>query len=96
MAIGLSTAALTAPPAMAWLVYGPVTQYPSDGGTWQYGLWSGAVRSEYTVNRCHGSSVRYNGALQRSVDTAPGRTSLASRSAYQSQYHTDQYYYRTC
>lgn len=41
-----------------WLAYGPLYQYPSEGGTWQYGFWNAKVRSYYTVNRCHGSTVK--------------------------------------
>ena len=38
-----------------WLAYGPITQYPAEGGTWEYGFWDAKVRSYYTVDRCHGS-----------------------------------------
>ncbi len=41
----------------AWLAPGPITRYPAEGGVWQYGFWYARVRSYYTVNRCHGSSV---------------------------------------
>ncbi len=51
-----------------WLAYGPLYQYPSEGGTWQYGFWNAKVRSYYTVNRCHGSTVKLNGKTSRSVN----------------------------
>lgn len=28
-----------------WLAYGPITQYPAEGGTWEYGFWDAKVRS---------------------------------------------------
>ena len=55
-----------------WLAYGPITQYPAEGGTWEYGFWDAKVRSYYTVDRCHGSTVVLNGNTVRSVDTAAG------------------------
>lgn len=85
-----------AAPAQAYLHLGSSTQYPSSGGTWQYGFWDAKVRSYYTVNRCHGSSVRYNGDLARSVDTASGVKSIAEKWAYNSPGAVDEYYYRTC
>lgn len=51
-----------------WLAYGPITQYPAEGGTWEYGFWDAKVRSYYTVDRCHGSTVVLNGNTVRSVD----------------------------
>lgn len=83
-------------PAEAWLAAGVHTQYPSSGGKWQYGFWNAKVRSYYTVNRCHGSSVSLNGNLVRSVNTAPGYTSVAEKYAVQSSGADDRYYYRTC
>lgn len=50
-----------------WLAYGPITQYPAEGGTWEYGFWDAKVRSYYTVDRCHGSTVVLNGNTVRSV-----------------------------
>lgn len=26
-----------------WLAYGPITQYPAEGGTWEYGFWDAEV-----------------------------------------------------
>ncbi len=43
-----------------WLAPGPITQYPNEGGTWEYGFWDVKVRSYYTVDRCHGSTVILN------------------------------------
>lgn len=33
-----------------WLAYGPITQHPAEGGTWQYGFWDAKVRSYYIKN----------------------------------------------
>lgn len=85
-----------AAPAMAWLHIGSETRYPSIGGTWQYGFWNARVRSYYTVNRDHGSSVLYNGDLSRSICTSPGRTAVAEKLAINTPGATDQYYYRSC
>lgn len=79
-----------------WLAYGPITQYPAEGGTWEYGFWDAKVRSYYTVNRCHGSTVVLNGNTVRSVDTAAGETSIAEKWALQWPSHDDRYYYRVC
>ncbi|OKA07123.1 hypothetical protein ATP06_0214655 [Amycolatopsis regifaucium] len=87
---------VAAPPAMAWLHPGPTTQYPSSGGTWQYGFWNVKVRSYYTVNRCHGSSVKLNGSLSRSADTRAGVRSTAEKYAVNTPGADDAYYYRTC
>ncbi|WP_235616988.1 lactococcin 972 family bacteriocin [Lysinibacillus mangiferihumi] len=43
-----------------WLAPGPITQYPNEGGTWQYGFWNAKVCSYYKVDRCHGSTVILN------------------------------------
>ena len=79
-----------------WLAYGPITQYPAEGGTWEYGFWDAKVRSYYTVNRCHGSTVVLNGNTVRSVDTAAGEKSIAEKWAVQWPSHDDRYYYRVC
>ena len=42
-----------------WLASGPKRQYPSEGGTWEYGFWNAKVRSYYTVKRCHGSQLSW-------------------------------------
>ena len=79
-----------------WLAYGPFTQYPAEGGTWEYGFWDAKVRSYYTVDRCHGSTVVLNGNTVRSVDTAAGEKSIAEKWAVQWPSHDDRYYYRVC
>lgn len=79
-----------------WLAIGPITQYPAEGGTWEYGFWDAKVRSYYTVDRCHGSTVVLNGNTVRSVDTAAGETSIAEKWALQWPSHDDRYYYRIC
>ena len=92
----LAFGSATPGPAAAWLAPGPIHQYPAEGGEWQYGFWNAKVRSYYTVNRCHGSAVRYNGNLARSADTAAGATSVATKWAVNYWSATDDYYYRTC
>lgn len=79
-----------------WLAYGPITQYPAEGGTQEYGFWDAKVRSYYTVDRCHGSTVVLNGNTVRSVDTAAGEKSIAEKWAVQWPSHDDRYYYRVC
>ncbi|MHA7133308.1 lactococcin 972 family bacteriocin [Oerskovia turbata] len=79
-----------------WLNPGPDVQYPSAGGTWEYGFWNAKVRSYYTVNRCHGSTVVLNGSQARSADTASGRKSVAEKWAVNIWSNDDAYYYRTC
>ena len=79
-----------------WLAYGPIPQYPAEGGTWEYGFWDAKVRSYYTVDRCHGSTVVLNGNTVRSVDTAAGEKSIAEKWAVQWPSHDDRYYYRVC
>ncbi len=96
---GAALVAMTAggaAPAMAYLHLGSETRYPSSGGTWKYGFWDAKVRSYYTVNQNHGSSVIYNGDLTRSICTASGQTSVATDYAINTPGATDEYYYRTC
>lgn len=73
-----------------------VDGYPAEGGTWEYGFWDAKVRSYYTVDRCHGSTVVLNGNTVRSVDTAAGEKSIAEKWAVQWPSHDDRYYYRVC
>jgi len=90
---GASVASAAAP---TWLHNGSSTQYPSAGGTWQYGFWSAKIRSYYTVSRCHGTTVVLNGNQQRSANTSAGRTSIAEKWAVNLWNQNDAYYYRTC
>lgn len=58
------------------------TQYPSSGGTWQYGFENVKLRSYYTVGKCHGSTVyrKIDGKVvntSRSVDTVRNQKSIA-------------------
>ena len=78
-----------------WLASGPKRQYPSEGGTWEYGFWNAKVRSNYTVKRCHGSTVKLDSKISRSVSTASGKKSIAELWAIQSN-SKDRYYYRVC
>ena len=78
-----------------WLANGPKRQYPSEGGTWEYGFWHAKVRSYYTVKRCHGSTVKLDSKTSRSVNTASGKKSIAELWTIQSN-SKDRYFYRVC
>lgn len=78
-----------------WLASGPNRQYPSEGGTWEYGFWNAKVRSYYTVKRCYGSTVKLDSKISRSVNTASGKKSIAELWAIQSN-SKDRYFYRVC
>lgn len=54
------------------------------------------MRSYYTVNKCHGSTVRMDNRESRSVDTASGRRSVAELWAINYPGADDRYYYRVC
>lgn len=73
------------------------TQYPAEGGTWEYGNGVTSAWSYYTVDRCHGSSItRTDGTLVvRSIDTAAGKTSNAytNHAPWTTGYR---FYYRVC
>lgn len=92
--LGFAGIGIAAPSANAWLSPGKTTVKPSAGGTWEYGFWNAKVRSYYTVNKCHGSSVKLNGSLNRSVDTASGVKSIATKWALNTPGADDAYYYR--
>jgi lactococcin 972 family bacteriocin len=50
------------------------TQYPVQGGTWNYGLnGAGAYSDYYHGSVCHGSSVYTDWDNDRSIDVAGGR-----------------------
>lgn len=73
------------------------TQYPAEGGTWEYGNGVTSAWSYYTVDLCHGSSIKNaDGILvARSVDTAAGKRSNAyiNHAPFASGFH---FYYRVC
>lgn len=83
-------------PVSRWLALGSHIQYPSEGGTWEYGFWDIKVRSYYTVNRSHGSTVKMGDRTSRSIDTASGRTSMAELWGGNYPGANDRYYYRVC
>ena len=82
--------------SVQWLSGGKTTQYPSTGGKWEYGFWDTRIRSYYTVNRCHGSTVALNGNQVRSANTSSGKTSVATKFALNYWGNDDQYWYRVC
>ncbi|MEU2614564.1 lactococcin 972 family bacteriocin [Micromonospora sp. NPDC007271] len=101
--VALSAALMgaVAGPAAAWVSVGAKTQYPSEGGTWEYGFWDVKLRSYYTVNKCHGSTVvKYIDGKEtnrsRSIDTVSGKKSIAEISTVNSAGLEASYYYRTC
>lgn len=101
VALSASVLGAVAAPAQAWVSVGQRTQYPSSGGTWNYGFWDVKLRSYYTVNRCHGSTViRYidgnETSRSRSVNTAANQRSIAEITTVNSPGLEASYYYRTC
>lgn len=80
----------------AWVMPGSNTQYPSEGGVWEYGFWDVKYRSYYTVDRCHGSTVISGDRTSRSIDTASGETSIAELWAVNNPKADPHYYYRVC
>lgn len=83
--------------AGAWLALGQHTQYPSEGGQWNYGFYDIRIRSEYShPSLCHGSTVVYDGQTVRSINTAAGYFSNASTGGYNHRLAEDAYYYRIC
>ncbi|KAA8815930.1 hypothetical protein EMB92_08265 [Bifidobacterium callitrichos] len=74
---------------------GKHTQYPAQGGVWEWGFWNVKIRSYYTHStRVHGSSVSLNGSTVRSIDTARGKRSIAEKYAVNYWGNNDAYYYR--
>lgn len=70
------------------------TQYPVEGGTWQYGHDPGTTASsKYVVNRCRGSTVRTMFGEMKSVNTAAGQWSVAQKTA---NAYKNSYFYRVC
>ncbi|MBB4071312.1 lactococcin 972 family bacteriocin [Canibacter oris] len=74
-----------------------VVTYPAEGGTWDYGVDSSTIWSNYYHStRSHGSSVRNcHGSLTRSPNVGPGHWSHATRyDGCTGWFKTDQAYYR--
>lgn len=99
--MAIAVLGFTAAPASAWVQVGKHTQYPAEGGTWEYGFYDVALRSYYYVGLCHGSTAQrfIDGTMtnqSRSVDTAANQWSIASVGTVNSPGLTAAYYYRTC
>lgn len=78
---------------------GRKTQYPAEGGKWQYGFWNTAVHSYYTVNKNHGSTAVYIDVMgkkhvYKSINTRAGKTSNGEGWALNLPKSDDKYYYR--
>ena len=74
---------------------GKHTQYPAQGGIWEWGFWNVKIRSYYTHDtRPHGSSVSLNGDTVRSIDTVAKKQSIAEKYAVNYWGNNDAYYYR--
>ena len=85
-----AVAAGIAPAAMALSV-----QFPSVGGTWEYGFEDAYARSYYSNgSRCHGSTASNDWGTVRSIDTAAGKKSIAEK--FGTIFTHNKYYYRTC
>jgi lactococcin 972 family bacteriocin len=70
------------------------TQYPVQGGTWNYGYHWG-IYSDYLNNTlCHGSSVQNDWGYNSSINTAPGYWAQASHTG--NVWTNNRWYYRTC
>ncbi|MDQ4503850.1 lactococcin 972 family bacteriocin [Sinomonas sp. ASV322] len=69
------------------------TQYPNEGGTWNYG-YNGGIYSDYLVDRCHGSTVVNDWGTQRTAETWPGRWSNAWHTA--TIWTNNRWYYWVC
>ena len=78
-----------------WFAHGHHYVYPNEGGVWDYGFWMAKVRSYYTVNRCHGSTVKVDNREHKSIDTAPDYPSIVELYAGDVG-GVDRYYYRVC
>lgn len=88
-------------PAAAWVSPGSNVAYPVEGGRWTYGFWDAALRSEYIVDQCHGTTVHrlIDGEVvdtDRSIDTQAGEVAGARIWTYNSPGLGARYFYRTC
>lgn len=70
------------------------TQYPADGGQWNYGFTGVDIYSDYLAYRCHGSSVMNDWGYNSSINVASGYWSNARLGA--TPWTHNSYYYRVC
>lgn len=92
LSVALITVALTLTGGAAFAA----TQYPAEGGQWNYGLTAGvhAYSDYYHPSQCHGSSVYNDWGNNRSIDTAGGQWATSALGA--SPWTHNSYYYRVC
>ncbi|XAS69264.1 lactococcin 972 family bacteriocin [Micrococcaceae bacterium Sec5.7] len=69
------------------------TQWPVEGGTWNYGYNAG-VYSDYINSTCHGSSVYTDWGNSISVNTPPDKWANAWHTG--NTWTHNSWYYRTC
>ena len=71
------------------------TQYPVQGGTWNYGYNGSGVYSDYfNGSICHGSSVYTDWGASVSIDTIAGKWANAWHTG--NIWTNNSFYYRTC
>jgi lactococcin 972 family bacteriocin len=71
------------------------TQYPIEGGTWNYGLAAGVhAYSDYLVDKCHGTTVINDWGTNRSINTAANQWANSALGA--TIWTHNKYYYRVC
>lgn len=69
------------------------TQYPVEGGTWNYGYNTG-IYSDYLVGTCHRSSVQNDWGYNTSINTAPNQWSNAWHTG--NIWTNNRWYYGVC
>ncbi|WP_372461208.1 lactococcin 972 family bacteriocin [Arthrobacter alkaliphilus] len=69
------------------------TQYPAEGGTWNYGYNTG-IYSDYLVGRCHRSSVQNDWGYNSSINVAPNQWSNAWHTG--TIWTNNRWYYGVC
>ncbi|MDQ0029864.1 lactococcin 972 family bacteriocin [Arthrobacter bambusae] len=70
------------------------TQYPAEGGTWNYGYNIGIYSDYMHGSRCHGSSVRNDWGYNSSINTAGGYWANAWHSG--NIWTHNSWYHRVC